>query len=288
VTTPWRNLITHLRIRFQLLLAPVFLWGWLVAGGGFSWRIVLAFISFHAFLYTGATAFNSYYDRDEGPIGGLEHPPPVPSALLPLSLAMKVIGAVIAVFVNVQFLAVYACFAVLSIAYSHPRIRLKARPWSSLLVVGFGQGVLAFLGAWAATRGELASALSLDGILGALAAMLLILALYPLTQLYQLQEDSARGDWTVAVAWGPRRCFDLSLALTVVGGVMMVALLGMRFGVFDALLVLAGLALQAFVIARWSRSFDPTKIHHNFRRVSTINETSAVLLAAYLLSRLVR
>ena len=30
------TLVIHLRLHFQLLLAPVFLWGWLVAGGGFT------------------------------------------------------------------------------------------------------------------------------------------------------------------------------------------------------------------------------------------------------------
>ena len=69
-STLW-TLLVHLRLPFQLLLAPVFLWGWLLAGGGLSWTFALAFLAFHVFLYGGVTAFNSYYDRDEGPVGGL-------------------------------------------------------------------------------------------------------------------------------------------------------------------------------------------------------------------------
>jgi len=49
-----QSLLIHLRLPFQLLLAPVFLWGWLVAGGGWSPRLGLAFITFHVFLYGGA------------------------------------------------------------------------------------------------------------------------------------------------------------------------------------------------------------------------------------------
>ena len=182
------------------------------------------------FLYAGATAFNSYYDRDEGPVGGLERPPPVLPALLPLALGMKAIGAVLAALVNLPFLVVYLAFAALSLAYSYPRVRLKAHTWGSLLTVGFGQGVLAFLAAWAAVRGELASALSAQGVLGAIAATLLILAIYPLTQLYQVDEDSARGDRTVAVVWGPRACFLLPKACVVVGGAAMLAVLWLEFG----------------------------------------------------------
>ena len=55
-----RSILIHLRLHFQLLLAPVFLWGWLVAGGGVSWSIVLAFIALHVFLYAGATALWVY------------------------------------------------------------------------------------------------------------------------------------------------------------------------------------------------------------------------------------
>src|SRR5439155_22738881 len=101
---PVKSLFVHLRLHFQLLLAPVFLWGWLVAGGGLSWSVAIAFVALHVFLYAGATAFNSYYDRDEGPVGGLERPPPVLPALLPVALGMKAIGAVLAALVNLPFL----------------------------------------------------------------------------------------------------------------------------------------------------------------------------------------
>src|SRR5947209_19106818 len=123
-----RTLFVHLRLHFQLLLAPVFLWGWLLAGGGLSQSVVLGFIAFHFFLYSGATAFNSYYDRDIGPVGGLERPPPVLPALLPVALLMQAIGWLLAAFVNLPFWLAYGAFVGLSTAYSHPRIRLKARP----------------------------------------------------------------------------------------------------------------------------------------------------------------
>src|SRR4051812_29698615 len=85
--TLW-TLVVHLRLPFQLLLAPVYLWGWLLGGGGLSGSVMLGFLAFHLFLYGGATAFNSYYDRDEGPVGGLERPPPVVAELLPFSFVM--------------------------------------------------------------------------------------------------------------------------------------------------------------------------------------------------------
>jgi 4-hydroxybenzoate polyprenyltransferase len=276
----------HLRLHFQLLLAPVFLWGWLVAGGRPSTSVLIAFIAFHVFLYGGATAYNSYYDRDVGPVGGLEHPPPVATALLSFAIGVKLVGWVLAWFVNPTFAAIYAGFAALSFAYSYPRVRLKARTYGSLAVVGFGQGVLAYLGAWAATRGEVASVLSLDGVVGALAATLMILALYPLTQVYQVDEDVARGDRTLAAIWGPRRCFSFALGCTLTGGACMLVVLARRFGLADAMLVGCGVLFQVAAVGWWAGRYEPESVLGNYRHVMRLNTLTAGALALYLLARI--
>jgi 1,4-dihydroxy-2-naphthoate octaprenyltransferase len=281
-----KTVLIHLRFHFQLLLAPVFLWGWLLAGGGLSAPVLLGFVAFHLFLYPGATAFNSAYDRDTGPVGGLEKPPPVNQLLLPTSLALKAAGWLLAAFVNLPFWLAYGAFVVLSIAYSHPRVRFKARTLTSLAVVGFGQGALAFLAAWAATRGELTSAWGIEGALGATAAVLLILALYPLTQLYQVDEDAARGDRTLAVAWGASRSFAFARVCTSLGGLVMLAVLARRFGLADALLVGIGLAIQLAAIDWLARGFNPRAVLATYRRVMGINAFSASALGVYLLVRL--
>jgi 4-hydroxybenzoate polyprenyltransferase len=219
-----RLLLIHLRFHFQLLLAPVWLWGWLVAGGGLHPAVVLGFVAFHLFLYTGVTAFNSYYDRDVGPVGGLERPPPVPELLLPVSLLLQAVGLAMCTLINTTLTVLYAAFVALSVAYSHPRIRLKAHPFASLVLVAFGQGVLVFASVWAAVRGSLIGLDSRDGVLGCLSAALLILAQYPLTQLYQVEEDAARGDQTLAVAWGQRAACWFAIGCACTGGVCMILL----------------------------------------------------------------
>lgn len=279
-STSW-ILLVHLRLPFQLLLAPVFLWGWVLAEGGLNWTLPGAFVVFHALLYGGATAFNSYYDRDEGPIGGLERPPPVVAELLPFSLAVKAVGAILATLVNPSFLLTYAAWVVFSFGYSHPLVRLKARPIAALLSVGLFQGAVAFLGGWAAARGELATAFGPTGLLGALAATLMIVGFYPLTHLYQIEEDRARGDRTLAVAWGPSACFRCALLSQAIGGLAMLLVVS-RYGPVDVLVVGAGLAAQLLVIAHWSRGFDPRRVLWNYRRAMRVNTLAAAGLASYL------
>jgi hypothetical protein len=123
--------VKHLRLPFQLTLAPLFLWGFLLAEGQLGVRPVLAFASLHLFLYPGITAFNSAYDRDEGPVAGMERPPPVPRRLLGFSLAVQALGAAAAALAGALFLLIYAAIAALAAAYSHPAMRWKANPWAS-------------------------------------------------------------------------------------------------------------------------------------------------------------
>lgn len=278
-----RVLLVHLRLPFQLLLAPVFLWGWLLAGGGLSASVLLAFVAFHVFLYGGSTAFNSAFDRDEGPVGGLERPPPVPDALLPFSLVVQGIGWLLSALVNPTSCALYGAFVVLSVAYSHPRIRLKRRPVASLLVVGVGQGALAFLAAWAAARGDLQSAWSPLGVAGATAAMLLILGVFPLSQVFQVEEDRARGDRTPAVAWGVRWSFGAALAFQTLGGAVLLVVIASRYGGFEVALVGAGLLAEAAAVVRWAASFDPSDVLGGYRQAMRLNTLSAAGLGAYFL-----
>ncbi len=123
-------------------------------------------------------------------------------------------------------------------------------------------------------------------MLGAIAAVLLILALYPLTQLYQIDEDAARGDRTVAVVWVPERCFVFALTCTILGGLTMLIILARRYGVVDTLLVGVGLAVQVATITRLARSFDPKQVLRSYRSVMRINALSASVLGGYLLVRL--
>ncbi|HEX2669588.1 MAG TPA: hypothetical protein VHM25_01890, partial [Polyangiaceae bacterium] len=101
-------LLVHLRLHYQLVfLSPLFAWGFALGGGVLSTRAGLAFIAFHVFLYGGITAYNSYYDRDEGPVGGLRRPPPVTPALLGFSLGVQLVGLALAVFVGWRLALLY-------------------------------------------------------------------------------------------------------------------------------------------------------------------------------------
>ncbi len=280
-----RLLLTHLRLHFQLLLAPLFLWGAALAGGRLTPRLLLGFLAFHVFLYGGTTAFNSAYDRDEGPVGGLYQPPPAPLALLPFSLVVQAIGALLAALVSPAALAVYLAMALLGAAYSHPATRWKASPATALPTIAFGQGVLGFLAGFA-TASPAPNTPALVVVVGAVSAALVVSGFYPLSSLFQLEEDRQRGDRTIGVAWGAPAAFAVALGCFLLALPLLVGLAWSRFGPLDALALALGMAVVILGTLRWRRRFVATAVRQNFLAAMRLNALAAACFSAYLVWRL--
>jgi 4-hydroxybenzoate polyprenyltransferase len=158
----------------------------------------------------GTLALNSAFDQDEGDIAYLRDPPPPPRRLAFFSLGLMAAGQIAALTLPLLFGALYGlCFA-LSVLYSVPPFRLKAVAGADWLINMAGFGTLTPLAGWATTGRPLDS---VDGIL-LLGFCPLFAALYPLTQLYQLEEDARRGDRTLALMLGTRLSLDVALAAT--------------------------------------------------------------------------
>ncbi len=279
----WRDNWKHLRAPYQLTLAPIFLWGFFLARPDASWRSVSAFLAFHLFLYTGITAFNSFYDRDEGAIGGLQRPPTVHVSLLPLALGLQGLGILPALPAGRGFLAIYFTFMALSALYSHPRTRWKSHPLRSLLVVCGGQGALGFLAGWvAAGRGELLSAAALLGIA---AATLTTLGLYPLTQVFQIEEDRRRGDRTLCVLLGADGGLRLAQAALLAAGALASTLAARQSGIPDALLLAAGFTGLLLCVQRLRALLPRCDARDLFLPVLRVSYLSSAGFALFILLR---
>jgi len=160
----------------------------------------------------GTLAINSAFDRDEGDIGYLDAPPPPPKHLALFGFALMLAGQGIALALPRGFAIAYAiCFA-MSLLYSVPPVRLKAVAGADWIINMVGFGTLTPYAGWALTLLPLtrAGAWALGGFAP------LFAALYPLTQLYQLDEDRAHGDRTLALLLGARWSLALSIVATVV------------------------------------------------------------------------
>lgn len=205
-----RATLLHLRFPFVYILSPIFVWGVAWGPGGWTSRTALAFLLVHLALYPGANAFNSAYDRDIGPIGGLARPPTVPPGLGRWSLWLQGVGAALSILIGPLFAAGYAVLWGIFTAYSHPRTRWKRSPLASTTAIVAGQGGIGYWLGWSAAGAaepvprSIAIAWTASDGFALAAACAVVAALYPLTQVYQLDADRARNDRTLAAALGAR------------------------------------------------------------------------------------
>jgi lycopene elongase/hydratase (dihydrobisanhydrobacterioruberin-forming) len=163
------------------------------------------------FLNGGTLAINSVFDKDEGDIGYLNAPPPLPRHLLAFSVALLAGGQLVAFALPAGFRIAYAiCFA-LSLLYSVPPFRFKAVAGVDWVINMWGFGTLTPFAGWAATDRPLDTGHALV----LLAFCPLFAGLYPLTQLYQMEEDRRRGDRTLALLLGLRASLGVAIACTV-------------------------------------------------------------------------
>ena len=163
------------------------------------------------FLNGGTLAINSVFDKDEGDIGYLNTPPTLPHHLLYFSLVLLGGGQALAFLLPVGFRIAYAICFVLSILYSVPPFRFKAVAGVDWVINMWGFGTLTPYAAWAATGRPL----DLGHGLILLAFCPLFAGLYPLTQLYQFDEDRRRGDRTLALILGMRASLVVATLATL-------------------------------------------------------------------------
>lgn len=269
-----KNILLHLRIPFSLFLLPVFLFALSQASPVSADRAWWAFVLIHLFLYPASNAYNSYYDKDEGSIGLLEVPPPVSIGLLVAAWALDIAAIILAFLADLgtPFILYLIVYGLISKAYSHPAIRLKKYPLLSWLVVGLFQGAFTYLATMQVlTQMEVPSLFSMPYLLPALICTSNLWAVYPLTQVYQHEEDARRGDLTYSRLLGIEGTF-LSAAvfftLSFVGYLYYFLHRGSVNSLF-VLLVCMGPVLGYFGYWWWLVRKDPAEA--NFRHTMRMN-----------------
>ncbi len=209
-----RDTVLHLRIPFSFFLLPVFCFGLSQASSVSISNTVIVFVALHFFIYPGSNIYNSYMDKDTGSIGGLKNPPPVTPKLYYASIICDATGLLLCSLTGWQNMLLMSLYVAFSKAYSWRGIRLKKYPLVSWLVIAFFQGGYTFmLAKMVAENNTQIAWFNAQNILAMTIASLLIGGSYPLTQIYQHDEDSSRGDYTISYRLGIKGTFIFTLVM---------------------------------------------------------------------------
>ena len=197
---------------------PVFLFA-LASLNSFDFvNAIIAFVALHVFIYPASNGYNSYMDNDTESIGGLEKPPLPTKNLFYISFLFDIIGLVLCCFVSLGFAALIILYVLASRAYSFKGIRLKKYPFISWITVSFFQGSYLFVVLFFC----LSNNIKMETFPGYifLVPSLLIGATYPLSQVYQHQQDKASGDITLSILLGYKGTFIFSAVLFIIATIL--------------------------------------------------------------------
>ncbi len=245
------HFVVHLRLHYQFfILSGGYLMGSLFVPD-INWeQFWLQFLNVHVLLFGGATAYNSYWDKDEGPIGGLKSPPKMTKWMWTASLLIQFAGLLWAYQISFSYFIIYGVSFVLFWLYSTPHARWKGKPLLSLVAIGFSTGTNSFLLGYLAAGGE---NLGLQQGLTALGVGLIILSLYPASQIYQIKEDEKRGDVTFAMKYGLKAVQYFYTSLFLVGVILLTIFLYLEIeilGIIFWVLCMVSFSVLSFFIFR--------------------------------------
>ena len=239
--------VLHLRPLEWPIMTAHFLLGVILATGiEMNLRsTILGWLTFVILLNGGTLAINSVFDQDKGDIGYLRQPPNPPKYLLHTSIVMLIASLIIGFQLPSLFAWCNTICIVMSILYSVPPFRLKARAGWDLLINCLGFGLLTPLAGWGLAGKPMATTI----ICVTLGFALLFGTLYPLTQLYQIEEDRNRGDNTLIIVLGEAISLTLATALAITAHLLF-SWVAVRCG-RSALPIIVSLTFWLMVLFPW-------------------------------------
>jgi 1,4-dihydroxy-2-naphthoate octaprenyltransferase len=278
-----RSTFLHLRIPFSFFLMPVYLFALGISPNLNGGRLFWSFIIIHLFLYPASNAYNSYFDKDEKSIGALKNPPPVEKGLYWMALLFDAIAIVLGYLkISLLFAVFLFIYGVASKAYSHPSIRLKKYPITSWFIAGFFQGFFTFMMAYVGINNFGLENLAREAVLLAAALSSVILwASYPMTQIYQHEEDAKHGDKTMSMLLGIKGTFYFAMIFFSIASLGFFFYFQTYYTINIALIFLLALAPVILFFMFWfvQALRDESKV--NFSYTMWLNFISALCLNGF-------
>ena len=218
---------------------PVF-WFALSQVWSINWTYaLLVFFILHFLVYPASNGYNSYMDRDTASIGGIKQPLQPTRQLFYVTVIMDLAAIGLSFLITPLFAIGILLYILASRAYSYRKIRLKKYPITGYLTVVIFQGAVTFFLVYHGCEKTHSTDVP---PMAMLAASLLIGGFYPLTQIYQHDQDLKDGVQTISYKLGYKGTFLFTgivyaLAFVVLGVVFFMNLEWVKFFILQLSMV---------------------------------------------------
>jgi 1,4-dihydroxy-2-naphthoate octaprenyltransferase len=232
--------------------------------------------------YPSSNGYNSYYDKDEESIGGLEVPPPVSKELLVVSIVFEVAAILFALVISWQFSLMVLGISLVSRSYSHPSIRLKKYPVLGLITVALFQGAYTYIMAYIGISGEGLEVFQSSKIIwaGGLCSLMLF-GSYPMTQIYQHNEDGRRGDLTMSRILGIKGTFIWTGTIFFIASIGFIGYFYFYYSIFVAILFPLFLTPTLIYFLNWFRRVLRNDSAADFKSTMRLNLFSSISFVSF-------
>src|SRR4030095_652211 len=114
-----KNTITLLRLPFSFFLLPVSLFSLYYIQPPAGIHMILVLLIWHVFVFPSSNGYNSYHDRDTGPVGGLASPPLPDRLLLITCNVFDMLAISLSCIINIPFAIMVTGYIIASRLYSN-------------------------------------------------------------------------------------------------------------------------------------------------------------------------
>jgi 1,4-dihydroxy-2-naphthoate polyprenyltransferase len=202
-----KSTITLLRIPFSFFLMPVYFFALSQVQVIDYAKALLVFVILHFIMYPASNGYNSYMDNDVESIGMLETPPTPTRQLFYVTAVLDIMAVALSFLVNTVFAICIIANILASRAYSYRGIRLKKYAIAGFLIVIFFQGAITYFMVYNGSQAIQSIEIPSEGML---ISSLLFGGFYPLTQIYQHEQDLKDGVETISYKLGLKGTFIFS------------------------------------------------------------------------------
>ncbi|HRI80747.1 MAG TPA: UbiA family prenyltransferase, partial [Cyclobacteriaceae bacterium] len=223
------------------------------------------------------------FDKDEKSIGGLKNPPPVSRGLYYTTLLMDVIAIVLGfIKISAWFAVMLLIYGLVSKAYSHPSIRLKKLAITGWLVTGLFQGAFTFMMCYIGINNySPENLLRAQVILPAMITSLMLWANYPMTQIYQHEEDARHGDDTLSRMLGIRGTFYFTASFFLLATTGFIYFFNAFYSKEDGIIFLAALSPVLIYFGYWFLKVWKNPAKADYSHTMALNFISATCLNGF-------